>query len=476
MRRLAGDALVLAAAYLAAFALRFDFEEPRWGWARVALGLLPTLLIGLAALWASGCARLKAATISLRAVPRFGVAAALLAALLLLLRILFPADEAITLRPPASVALMLSVLALLGWLALRYVKRLQLRPIEVADLLGRAEAEVGTPAVRHAFRGKRVLITGAGGSIGSELARQVLDAQPESLILLDLSEAALYRVLEELHGPVRGVVGNCAEREAMGQLLRQTRPEVILHAAAYKHVPLMEENPGAALKNNALGTRILAEEALAAGVAKFVLISTDKAIAPVSAMGISKRLAEVLMQDLAGGATRFCAVRFGNVLDSSGSVVPKFRRQIAAGGPVTVTDRRMKRYFMTIPEACGLVLQAAVLAEGGEIFVLDMGEPLSILHLAETMIGLAGLRPGRDIPIVFTGIRPGEKLTEDLGEVTRDATKTVHERILIGRIAQWPHAAVQALQARLATLLSNGLEPTLQDLQTLLTAEENEVQ
>lgn len=472
MRRLAGDALVLAAAYLAAFALRFDFEEPRWGWARVALGLLPTLLIGLAALWASGCARLKAATITLRAVPRFGAAAALLAALLLLLRILFPADEAITLRPPASVALMLSILALLGWLALRYVKRLQLRPIEVADLLGRAETEVGTPAVRHAFRGKRVLITGAGGSIGSELARQVLDAEPEHLVLLDLSEAALYRVLEDLKGPVQGVVGDCADGSTMRQLLAKARPEIVLHAAAYKHVPLMEENPAAVLRNNALGTRVLAEESLAAGVAKFVLISTDKAIAPVSAMGISKRLAEVLMQDLAGGATRFCAVRFGNVLDSSGSVVPKFRRQIAAGGPVTVTDRRMTRYFMTIPEACGLVLQAATLAEGGETFLLDMGKPVSILHLAETMIRLAGLRPERDIPIVFTGIRPGEKLSEDLGEETRAATKTVHERIRLDRITQWPRSRVLALREAIATLLTKGLDLTVQDLQTLLTAEE----
>lgn len=482
MRRLLGDALVLLVAYCAAFALRFDFEPPRWGWARVLLGFGPTLACGLLALWAAGCERLRAATISLRSVPRFLIAAGGMTGVLLLLRVLFPADAAVVVRPPVSVALMTGVLALLGWLALRYVRRLQLRPIEVSDLLGRGEAEVNVPEVRRAFRGKRVMITGAGGSIGRELARQMLAAGAAELLLLDLSEAALYQTAEALdeaaQAPGAGRlilrVGDCGDRAYVRALLSAVRPEALLHAAAYKHVPMMEGNACQALRNNAWATRVLAEEAQGAGVEVFVLISTDKAIAPISAMGASKRLAEVLMHDLAGrGRTRFCAVRFGNVLDSSGSVVPKFRRQIAAGGPVTVTDARMVRYFMTIPEACGLVLQAATRAHGGEIFVLDMGEPVPILQLAETMIRLGGLRPYRDIAIRFTGARPGEKLAEELGVAAAHGERTDHARIFVGRIAQWPHTAVEALCGRIETLLKQGPALAAQDLLTLLTAEEN---
>ena len=267
------------------------------------------------------------------------------------------------------------------------------------------------------------------------------------------------------------VVADCGDRALMRDLLMRGRPDFLLHAAAYKHVPMMERNPVEALRNNALATRTLAEEARAAGVGTFVLVSTDKAIRPISAMGVSKRLAEIFVRDLAGGPTRFCAVRFGNVLGSSGSVVPRFRAQIAKGGPVTVTDPRMERYFMTIAEASGLVLQAATFARGGEIFVLDMGKPMTIVSLAETMIRLSGLRPGRDIPIVFSGIRPGEKLAEELGVSAAHAERTGHARIFVGRIPQLPPEAVAKLLTRANNLSQRGLRLTVEDLRTLLNEE-----
>ncbi len=477
MTRALADSAVLVAAYVAAFLLRFDFAEPRWGWGAVLCGLAPAFALGWAGLLLFRCQRLSPRAISLRNLPRFLYAAAFTVLCQLALRyVLFPEDGHICLRPTAGVAIIAGILEIAGLLALRYVRRIQLRPIEVADLLGRGENEVGTPAVREGFRGKTVLITGAGGSIGGELARQVLSAGPRRLILDDLSEAALYRIHLELSEREPGadlapVVADCGDRDLMRELLARERPDFVLHAAAYKHVPMMEANPCEALRNNALGTRTLAEEAKAAGVGTFVLISTDKAIRPISAMGVSKRLAEIFVRDLAGGDTRFCAVRFGNVLGSSGSVVPRFREQIARGGPVTVTDPRMERYFMTIAEASGLVLQAATFAKGGEIFVLDMGKPMTIQALAETMIRLSGLRPGKDIPIIHTGARPGEKLTEELGLAAAHATRTEHARIFVGRIPQWPPEAVAALLETCRTLSRKGLALTVADLRRLLANE-----
>ena len=477
MTRALADSAVLLAAYLAAFLLRFDFGTPTWGWGPVLCGFGSAFVLGWAGLLIFRCHRLSPRAISLRNLPRFACAAAFTVACQLLLRYaILPDDSFIVARPPASVAVMAGVLELAGLLALRYVRRLQLRPIEVADLLGRGETEVNTPAVREGFRGKTVLLTGAGGSIGGELARQVRAAGPKRLILLDISEAALYQIHAEL--TERGdpdtllpVVADCGDRALMRDLLMRGRPDFLLHAAAYKHVPMMERNPVEALRNNALATRTLAEEARAAGVGTFVLVSTDKAIRPISAMGVSKRLAEIFVRDLAGGPTRFCAVRFGNVLGSSGSVVPRFRAQIAKGGPVTVTDPRMERYFMTIAEASGLVLQAATFARGGEIFVLDMGKPMTIVSLAETMIRLSGLRPGRDIPIVFSGIRPGEKLAEELGVSAAHAERTGHARIFVGRIPQLPPEAVAKLLTRANNLSQRGLRLTVEDLRTLLNEE-----
>lgn len=481
MRRALADSAVLFAAYLAAFLLRFDFETPRWGWGPVLMGFGPAFALGWAGLLLFRCHRLSPRAISLRNLPRFACAAGFTVVCQLALRAMFLSDDGICLRPPTSVAVMAGVLECAGLLGLRYLRRLQLRPIEVADLLGRDESEVGTPAVREGFRGKSVLITGAGGSIGGELARQVLAAHPARLILIDISEAALYLIHDELSAhpgaeAMAPVVGDCGDRSGMRALLARERPDFLLHAAAYKHVPMMELNPGEALRNNALATRILAEEAQAAGVGTFVLVSTDKAIRPISAMGVSKRLAEIFMRDLARReeGTRFCAVRFGNVLGSSGSVVPRFRAQIAKGGPVTVTDPRMKRYFMTVSEASGLVLQAATFAKGGEIFVLDMGKPMTILALAETMIRLAGLRPGKDIPITFTGIRPGEKLSEELGVSTAHAERTGHARIFVGRIPQLPHAEATALLERCRTLSEGASRLTTGELRQLLNEEESE--
>lgn len=325
----------------------------------------------------------------------------------------------------------------------------KIRNIDVSDLLGREEKEVDTNAVIALFQQKRVLITGAGGSIGSELVRQVLQTGPEQVILVENSERALYEIdreLRKLGSPVTiiAALGDVTDRARMRDLFLQFRPQLILHAAAYKHVPLAEQNPGEAIKNNVLGTRLLGELAVEVGVERFVLVSTDKAVNPVSVMGTTKRLAEMAIQDLnRQKKTCFSAVRFGNVLDSSGSVVPLFREQILRGEPVTVTHPEMRRYFMTISEAVSLVLQAATLAQGGEIFVLDMGEPVRIVDLAEEMIALAGLRPYEDVPIQFIGIRPGEKLFEELDVSERSAYRTGHARIFISKLEEVSHEKTQ---------------------------------
>ncbi len=479
MKRAIADSLVLLGAYLIAYLLRFDFETPRWGWEKVFLGFCAHALLYWIGLLIFRCHTVAARATSLRTLPRFLIAITFAVGCQLLLRFTIVEDSiAIYCRPPIGVILMAGILTAISLLGLRYVQRLQLRPIEISDLLGRLESEVSVPIVRENLHNKVVMITGAGGSIGGELARQVLTAKPKRLILVDISEAALFVIHSKLadlapNTPLIPIVANCGDRERMTSLLATERPDFLFHAAAYKHVPMMEHNPTEALTNNALATRTLAEEALRAKVGTFVLISTDKAIQPISAMGISKRLAELFVQDLTDeGPTRFCAVRFGNVLGSSGSVVLTFRQQIAKGGPVTVTDSRMERYFMTISEACGLILQASTFAKGGEIFVLDMGQPMTILKLAETMIQLAGLRPHKDIPIQFTGIRPGEKLVEALGISATHAERTEHARIFIGRIARSSKAEIQTLLQRCHELVHARQTITVETLQSLLNKEE----
>ncbi len=318
----------------------------------------------------------------------------------------------------------------------------QIRPVEINDLLGREAVELDMEAIGRFLRGRRVLITGAGGSIGSEMARQVCRFGPEELILVEQAETPLFDIDNELRAswpelPRVARICDIYDRRRVLELWREHRPEVVIHAAAHKHVPLMERNPCEAVKNNILGTRNVADASCEFDVAEFVMISTDKAVNPSSVMGASKRVAEMYTQALNGSAgcrTQFKAVRFGNVLGSSGSVVPTFRRQIAAGGPVTVTHPEMRRYFMTIPEAAQLVLQAAATGGGGQIFLLDMGEPVKIVDLARNMITLSGFRPDEDIEIRFTGVRPGEKLFEELRCDGEDVEPTAHPKVRV-----WKH-------------------------------------
>lgn len=333
-----------------------------------------------------------------------------------------------------------------------------LRPIEVEDILGRDQVKSDEALLKHAVTGKVVMITGAGGSIGSEIARQVLALKASRLVLLDASEFALFEISEELKArtkdptTISSVLANVADAKQIGAALSEHRPETLFHAAAFKHVPLLEANVVAGTHNNIFGTLHTALAAETYGVERFVLISTDKAVRPPNVMGASKRCCELVLQALAarGSATVFGMVRFGNVLNSSGSVVPRFRKQIAAGGPVTVTHRDITRYFMTIPEAAELVIQAGAMATGGEVFVLDMGEPVKLWDLATSMIRLAGLtvrdgdQPSGDIQVVETGLRPGEKLFEEL-LIGDNPLPTAHPRIKQARetFVAWDELATQ---------------------------------
>ncbi len=311
----------------------------------------------------------------------------------------------------------------------------QIRDVDINDLLGRDVVELELAQIEAFLKDKVILVTGAGGSIGSEMCRQVCQFGPARLVLVEQAENPLFEIERELRAshpgvPLEVVVRDITDKERIEPVFARFRPQVVIHAAAHKHVPLMELNCGEAIKNNVFGTMVVADAADRSGVETFVMISTDKAVNPTSIMGASKRIAEMYIQDLnTTSGTHFVTVRFGNVLGSNGSVVPIFRRQIAAGGPVTVTHPEMKRYFMTIPEASQLVLQAATMGQGGEIFVLDMGEPVKIEHLARELITLSGFRPDEDIEIVYTGMRPGEKLFEELSIAGEDMVPTRHPKI-----------------------------------------------
>ena len=338
----------------------------------------------------------------------------------------------------------------------------QLREVDIADLLGRKEVDFGGAADLARFvGGRRVLITGAGGSIGAELARQVTRLGPAALTLVERNENALYEIDRLLRGmpgnqAVVAVVADIGDAARMRAVLATHRPQIVLHAAAHKHVPLLESNVAEAVRNNVLATRTLGELAAAAGVEVFVQLSTDKAVNPASIMGATKRLAEIYLQALFAKhpqGTKFIAVRFGNVLGSSGSVVPMFTRQIAAGGPVTVTHPDMVRYFMTIPEAVGLVLQSCAQGQGGETFVLDMGQPVKIAELARQMIELSGLKPEVDIEIKFVGLRPGEKLFEEINTKDEAYRTTQHPRIKRFVTAAEDWGKVQAAMAEIGAEL-----------------------
>ncbi len=311
----------------------------------------------------------------------------------------------------------------------------QIRDIDINDLLGREAVRLEPGSIEAFTRNKTVLVTGAGGSIGSEMCRQICNFKPKLLLLIEQAENPLFYIERELNNTfgdvaIQAVICDITDRIRVEGIFRYYRLDVVIHAAAHKHVPLMELNPGEAIKNNVVGTRTVADAADKTGVANFVMISTDKAVNPTSIMGSSKRIAELYIQDLnKTSGTDFVTVRFGNVLGSEGSVVPIFKKQIARGGPVTITHPDMKRYFMTIPEASQLVLQAASMGRGGEIFVLDMGEPVKIVDLARELITLSGFRAGEDIEMVFTGKRPGEKLFEELSIKGEDMQPTRHPKI-----------------------------------------------
>ena len=314
-----------------------------------------------------------------------------------------------------------------------------LREVSIEDLLGRDPVRLDRQALQTGLSGRRILVSGGGGSIGSELCRQIARLGPARLIVFDQSEFNLYEIDRELRQrfpgiPIETVLGDVTQPEAVERVFAGCQPDVVFHAAAYKHVPLLENQAREAANNNILGTREVALAADRHGAGIFVLVSTDKAVNPTNVMGASKRAAEIFCQDLdSRSTTRFITVRFGNVLGSAGSVVPLFREQIRRGGPVTVTHPKITRFFMTIPEASQLILQAGVMGKGGEIFVLDMGEPVSITYLAEQMIRLSGLEPGEDIEIQYTGLRPGEKLYEELFHEKESLVATKHEKILLAR-------------------------------------------
>jgi len=352
----------------------------------------------------------------------------------------------------------------------------QIRQLQVEDLLARAPVGLEYGPVREFLSGKRILVTGAGGSIGAELCRQIAAARPSSLVLVDRYENGLFQIHNELKGAfelagLQTAIADITDERRIHQLFAQLRPNVVFHAAAHKHVPLMEENPCEAVKNNIRGTRVVAEAAFRFGAERFVLISTDKAVNPTSVMGSTKRVAELIVNGLSRTqATRFCSVRFGNVLGSNGSVVPTFLEQIARGGPVTVTHPEMKRFFMLIPEAVQLVLHAGALADQAPLFVLEMGEQVKVVDMARDLIRLAGYVPDKDIAIEFTGIRPGEKLFEELVGEGEFAEPSSLDKILRVQTTTGPRGLDLAPAiARLEELALDGKsEEVLVELQSLL--------
>ncbi len=330
----------------------------------------------------------------------------------------------------------------------------QIKEINIEDLLERETIKLEDKNLERQLRGNRICITGAAGSIGSELVRQIIQYNPGSLILIDQAESPLFEIdrqtkLVDHHFQVVSYIADITNSERIRSIFREHTPDIIFHAAAYKHVPMMEGNPSEAITCNILGTKILADLAVEFGVKKFVMISTDKAVNPTNVMGCSKRIAEIYVQslnkhleNLTTAHTAFVTTRFGNVMGSNGSVIPLFKKQIEQGGPVTVTHPEITRYFMTIPEACRLVLEAGAMGKGGEIFIFDMGQSVKILDLAKRMIWLSGFEPGKEIDIVFSGLREGEKLYEELLNTKENTVKTHHDKIMIAKVQEYSYSEI----------------------------------
>ncbi|WP_249219763.1 nucleoside-diphosphate sugar epimerase/dehydratase [Chitinophaga sp. HK235] len=359
---------------------------------------------------------------------------------------------------------------------------IQLKDINIEDLLERSVIDIKNEQLNHELKHKSILVTGAAGSIGSEIVRQVIRYEPAVIILCDKAETPLHELELEMaetgtNVPIIPFIGNVCDRSRMQQLFEVYAPAVVYHAAAYKHVPMMEKNPSIAVMNNVLGTKIMAELAAEFGVEKFVMVSTDKAVNPTNVMGASKRIAEIFTQSFSNKInehfkktgpvfglppTRFITTRFGNVLGSNGSVIPRFKKQLESGGPLTVTHPEITRYFMTIPEACQLVLEAGAMGQGGEIFVFDMGKPMKVADLAKKMIRMAGKEPGRDIQIVYSGLRPGEKLYEELLNNAENTLPTYHEKIMIAKVRSYSFAEVDEKVTQLiASAQQHYLTPTV---------------
>ena len=469
--RIAGavlDAAIIALGYFSAVALRFDFQEPTsiGGWGSIALLYVNVCVIYLAALIAAGCYRIPWRRTTAADLPRYLAATFGATVVLTLMRFYLPNVALSHVRPPYSITAICFFLVSAGVVAIRMVWHAWwLARVKEEDLIERREKHFDGEIARRFLEGKTVMVTGAGGSIGSEITRQVAAAGAAKVLMVERGENALYEIdrcmrthfassvggSQSSKCPISGSQNVCVplmidinEREKIEKVFKEYKPEVVLHAAAYKHVPMVEANPEEGWRNNTEATKLLAELAKEYGVGRFVLISTDKAVNPVSVMGKTKKAAEELVFALNGQqaydsksstfnlqpSTSFCAVRFGNVLGSSGSVVPLFREQIAKGEAITVTHPEMKRYFMTVREAVALVLQAASREEKA-IYTLDMGEPIRIVDLAENMIAQAGYRPYVDIPIVFTGVRPGEKLFEEIDVSGKNCYKTDMAKIYI---------------------------------------------
>lgn len=366
---------------------------------------------------------------------------------------------------------------------------IQLKDINIEDLLDRSVINIKNKQLSKELKGKSILVTGAAGSIGSEIVRQLANYEPSVLVLCDKAESPLHELELEMAEkgvsvPVIPFIGDVCDRVRMQQLFEIYAPAIVYHAAAYKHVPMMEKNPSVAVMNNVLGTKVVAELAVEYGAEKFVMVSTDKAVNPTNVMGASKRIAEIFSQSFNNHLnekylkmgpvygtppTRFITTRFGNVLGSNGSVIPRFKQQLEKGGPLTVTHPDITRYFMTIPEACQLVLEAGVMGQGGEIFVFDMGKPMKIAELARKMICMTGKEPGKDIHIVFTGLRPGEKLYEELLNNAENTLPTYHEKIMIAQVRASDFTEVnEQINQLIATAREHYLTPTVARMKVLV--------